>query len=128
MPDRMPDRILVVDDDEDIRESLIAYLEDNGYRPIGAVNGRHALDLLSDPDLRPSLIVLDLMMPVMDGRAFREAQLQSPLLSNIPVILISAYDSAVGLAKSLGIGACLLKPIDPDLFLRFIKEQRRVPS
>jgi CheY-like chemotaxis protein len=124
----MTDRILVVDDDEDIRESLIAYLEDNGYQPIGAVNGRHALDLLSDPNLRPSLIVLDLMMPVMDGRAFREAQLRSPLLSSIPVILISAYHSAVELAKNLGIEACLPKPIDPKVFLRVIEEQRRFPA
>ncbi len=124
----MTDRILVVDDDEDIRESLIAYLEDNGYQPFGAVNGKHALELLSDPQLYPSLIVLDLMMPIMDGKAFREAQLRSPLLSRIPVILISAYDSAVELAKNLGIEACLPKPIDPCVLLRVVQAQRRLSA
>ena len=101
----MEHKILVIDDDEDLRESLIAYLEDHGYATTGAVNGKHALDILSDPSEQPSLIVLDLMMPIMDGRMFREAQLTSPKLGAIPVILISAYDNAAEIAQELNIDA-----------------------
>jgi CheY-like chemotaxis protein len=115
-------KILVIDDDEDLRESLIAYLEDHGYATTGAVNGKHALDILSDPSEQPSLIVLDLMMPIMDGRMFREAQLTSPKLGAIPVILISAYDNAAEIAQELNIDAHLSKPIDPDNFLRLIED------
>lgn len=118
----MEHKILVIDDDEDLRESLIAYLEDHGYATTGAVNGKHALDILSDPSEQPSLIVLDLMMPIMDGRMFREAQLTSPKLGAIPVILISAYDNAAEIAQELNIDAHLSKPIDPDNFLRLIED------
>lgn len=118
----MERKILVVDDDEDLRECLIAYLEDHGYATTGAVNGKHALDILSDPSERPSLIVLDLMMPIVDGRMFREAQLTSPRLRAIPVILISAYDNSAGIAQELNIDAHLSKPIDPDFFLRLIED------
>ena len=118
----MEHRILVIDDDEDLRESLITYLEDHGYATTGAVNGKHALDILSDPSERPSLIVLDLMMPIMDGRMFREAQLTSPRLWSIPVILISAYDNSAEIAQALNIDAHLSKPIDPDNFLRVIED------
>lgn len=118
----MERRILVIDDDEDLRESLIAYLEDHGYTTTGAVNGKHALDILSSPSEQPALIVLDLMMPIMDGRMFREAQLTSPKLWAIPVILISAYDNSAEIAQELNIEAHLTKPIDPDSFLRLIED------
>jgi CheY-like chemotaxis protein len=115
-------KILVIDDDEDLRESLIAYLEDHGYATAGAVNGKDALDMLSDLSERPSVIVLDLMMPIMDGRMFREAQLMSPKLGSIPVILISAYDNSAEVAQELNIDAHLSKPIDPDDFLRLVRD------
>ncbi len=115
-------RILVIDDDEDLRESLISYLEDNGYVTTGATNGKHALDILADPSSRPALIVLDLMMPIMDGRMFREAQLRSPSLWAIPVILISAYENSSQIARDLNIEAHLPKPIDPPTFLHLIQE------
>lgn len=115
-------RILVIDDDEDLRESLISYLEDHGYITAGAVNGKHALEILADPLARPSLIVLDLMMPIMDGRMFREAQLRSPILWSIPVILISAYENSAQIAQEMNIEAHLPKPVDPPAFLGLIQE------
>jgi len=84
--------ILVVDDDRDIRDSLVEVLGEHGYPVIGAGNGVEALEILRTSAPPPSLILLDLMMPVMDGREFRERQLENPALADIPVIVISAYN------------------------------------
>lgn len=103
-----PPLLMVVDDDRDIRETLVEALEDQGYRAIGAANGREALDALAARDERPALILLDLMMPVMDGRAFRDVQRDHPRWSAIPVIVISAYSDVD--AQALGV-ECLRKPL-----------------
>ncbi len=113
--------VLVIDDDDDIRECLMGYLEDQGFHPVGAANGQRALELLADPAQRPSAIVLDLMMPVMDGRMFREAQLGFAAVADIPVVLISAYADLTEVARELKIEDYLAKPIDPDHFLRAIR-------
>jgi CheY-like chemotaxis protein len=121
----MADRsVLIVDDDEDIRESLIGCLEGEGYRPMAAPNGRLALELLAGLDSPPCLIVLDLMMPVMDGRSFREEQLRSPALADIPVVLISAYVPDPGrIARELKIPDYLSKPVDPEVLLQLIESK-----
>jgi CheY-like chemotaxis protein len=93
--------VLVVDDDRDIRDSLVEVLEDHGYRAIGAGNGREALDALRTSADMPCLILLDLMMPVMDGREFREEQLKNPEWTGIPVIVISAYNDVAEQARAL---------------------------
>ena len=95
--------VLVVDDDRDIRDSLLEMLEDYGYRAVGAGNGVEALDVLrAGPEL-PGLILLDLMMPVMDGRGFREEQLRHPAWAAIPVIVVSAYGDADAQAHALAL-------------------------
>ena len=71
-------RVLVVEDDLEIRESLMDVLEDAGFEAVGAGNGLEALDQLRGPGPQPCLIFLDLMMPRMDGRAFRQEQLAPP--------------------------------------------------
>jgi CheY-like chemotaxis protein len=81
--------VLVVDDDRDIRESLRELLAETGYQVATAENGRSALDQLR-AGLRPGVILLDLMMPVMDGMAFRSEQLADPALCTLPVVLITA--------------------------------------
>jgi len=93
--------VLVVDDDRDIRDSLVEVLEDHGYLAVGACNGREALDVLRDSAAPPCLILLDLMMPVMDGRGFREEQLKNPAWTEIPVIVISAYGDVDAQARAL---------------------------
>jgi CheY-like chemotaxis protein len=106
----MDHRVLVVEDDPTIREVLVEVLGEHGYDAIGASNGREALDTLAASSDRPCVILLDLMMPVMDGRSFREQQLQSPDLSDIPVIVISAHlDHTV--ANDLNAAAYLRKPV-----------------
>jgi CheY-like chemotaxis protein len=116
--------VLIVDDDEDIRESLIGCLEGEGYLPIAAPNGKLALELLAGLQPPPCIIVLDLMMPVMDGRSFREEQLRSPTLAKIPVVLISAYvPNPAEVARELMIPDYLSKPVDPVVLLQLIQDK-----
>ena len=113
-------RVLVVEDDPTIREVLVEVLGEHGYDAIGACNGREALDALAASSDRPCVILLDLMMPVMDGRSFREQQLQIPDLSDIPVIVISAHlDHTV--ANDLHAAAYLRKPVKLAEVLRSVR-------
>jgi CheY-like chemotaxis protein len=109
--------ILVVDDDEDIRETLVDVLADAGYAARVAAGGREALELLADGDL-PSLILLDLMMPGMDGFAFRAAQAADPRIASIPVLVVSASRDLAKEARRLGATGWLQKPMKLDAVLR----------
>jgi CheY-like chemotaxis protein len=82
-------KILVVDDDADIREVLTEVLKEAGHEVVTASNGLEALALLRAGS-SPCLVLLDLMMPVMDGYLFIEAQKQDPALASIPVAVITA--------------------------------------
>ena len=113
---RTPPSILVVDDDADIREALVDVLTDHGYAAKGVSNGREALDYLRGGE-RPRLILLDLMMPVMDGLQFRQEQLNDPDLSELPVLLISAGNDVAQSAKALGVADSMRKPLDLDQLL-----------
>jgi CheY-like chemotaxis protein len=79
-------RVLIVDDDPDIRESLQDFLEDKGYSVETASNGAEALDVLRMSDL-PHVILLDLVMPVLDGNAMYNAMQLDPRLAGVPVIV-----------------------------------------
>jgi CheY-like chemotaxis protein len=81
--------VLVVDDDAEIRESIADLLREEGYEAPVAAHGREALEQIA-AGLRPDLIVLDLMMPVMDGWQFLEARARDPLLEALPVVVVSA--------------------------------------
>ncbi|HVO21834.1 MAG TPA: response regulator [Anaeromyxobacter sp.] len=106
-----PSRILLVEDDSALRETLADVLTDLGYQVACACNGQEALDQLGR-GLPPDLIVLDLVMPVMDGWAFREAQRRAPSLAAIPMLVLSAScPSDNPRVKSLGAQAVLPKPV-----------------
>src|SRR5512132_4356371 len=94
-------RILIVEDDVDVRDALMQVLEFEGYRVTGASNGEEALAALRAGG-RPSLILLDLMMPVMNGSQFRAAQLADRALAAIPVIVLSADAGLEEKASRLG--------------------------
>ena len=85
--------ILLVDDDGDVRETIREALEEEGHRVTSAANGQEALSLLRDGKVRPDLILLDIMMPEMDGWAFRAEQRKHPELASIPVVVFTAYGS-----------------------------------
>lgn len=113
-------RILVVDDEETIRDSLVDIVRDNGYEAVGATDGRDALTKLRGAPGRWGLIILDLTMPVMDGRAFREEQRRDPAIAAIPVIVLSAYRDVAKRVADLDITHCLAKPIDLALLVELV--------
>ena len=82
--------VLLVEDDDDIRDTLSAILQARGFRVIAARHGREAIDRVRARGARPACVVLDLMMPVMDGEAFLAEQPNEPLLANVPVIIVTA--------------------------------------
>jgi CheY-like chemotaxis protein len=82
--------ILVVDDDPDIREALRDVLEDEGFAVVEAENGKDALDYLAGADPAPCLVLLDLMMPVMDGMQFLAERTGDRRLAEIPVTVVTA--------------------------------------
>jgi CheY-like chemotaxis protein len=98
---------MIVDDDDDIRETLCDLLEAEGHIVLAAANGREALDLLAG-GARPCLILLDLMMPVMDGFAFRAAQQQDETIASIPVVAVTA--AGRGVASTISANDVLHKP------------------
>ena len=100
--------ILVVDDDPDIRESLREVLEDEGYTVNTVGNGREALDYLHRSP-HPCVILLDLMMPVMDGWQFRREQKQDPTIATIPLIVITATGKRPVLIDA---DELVMKPLD----------------
>ncbi|HEY0713098.1 MAG TPA: response regulator [Polyangia bacterium] len=114
---KQSDLVLVVEDDLEIRESLVEILEETGYRAIGAKNGLDALAQLRAMPALPSLILLDLMMPMMDGLAFRRQQLSEPAIADVPAVLISAHSNVTPGAEELRFAHHMRKPINLDQLL-----------
>ena len=104
--------VLVIEDDESIRETLELVLASEGYEVMVASHGGEALGVLAR--WRPHVILLDLNMPVMDGWAFRREQRRRPPIADIPVIVLSA--SMLSNVRMSGLGAVkfLPKPFDVD--------------
>lgn len=110
--------VLIVEDDADLREMMAQLLLLEGYRTETVANGREALQYLQKGD-RPDVILLDLMMPVMDGWEFRRRQLEDPALSRVPVVVLSALDPSR--AADLDGAAFLKKPLDFDRLLELVR-------
>jgi two-component system response regulator MprA len=115
-------QILVVDDDDHIRSMVVELLEDEGYTVQSAVDGLEALDRLRAQPQHPCVILLDLMMPRMDGWAFRQAQRQDPALAPIPVVTMSAHANLAATAAPLKPAGIVAKPIDIPHLLAVIAE------
>ena len=103
--------ILIVEDDAAIRDALTLLLKDEGYAVAGAPNGLEALRHLKEKGA-PDLIVLDLMMPVMDGWQFSKEQQQDPTLRGVPVVVLSANGNVEQKAHLLGAAGFLQKPVE----------------
>jgi two-component system, chemotaxis family, chemotaxis protein CheY len=104
--------ILLVEDDEDIAEILEIVVPGLGYQLVTAPNGAEALALLRSGAERPQLILLDLMMPEMNGWEFRAEQLRDPSLRDIPVVVMTGMRDADREAAALRADGLLAKPID----------------
>jgi CheY-like chemotaxis protein len=104
--------VMVVEDDIDVRDAISEVLEDNDYRPLRASNGREAIERLAKCAGRPCVILLDLMMPIMDGFEFRALQRADPALDRIPVVVLTAHATGKQVATDLHAEAFLKKPVD----------------
>jgi CheY-like chemotaxis protein len=110
--------VLIVEDDEDLREMMAQLLTLEGFQTATVANGREALEYLHEAST-PDVILLDLMMPVMDGWEFRRQQQADPALAPVPVIVLSALDQAR--ASNLEATAFLKKPLDFDRLLSLVR-------
>jgi CheY-like chemotaxis protein len=114
--------ILLVEDDDDYREGLADILRSEGYSVRGAANGLEALEYLKTAEAKPNVILLDLMMPVMNGWDFRQRMLAEASLADIPVILLSAvHDGAA--AETLHPAGALQKPVQLAELLKMVEQQ-----
>jgi CheY-like chemotaxis protein len=114
--------VLIIDDDAEVCEATVALLETHGYDVVAVNNGRDAIGLLKMGTVRPRVIVLDPMMPGMDGWQFRAELLCDEELASIPVILFSAAGRPVVAAAAGAIRAVagIAKPVDPAELLRLV--------
>ena len=102
--------LLLVEDDADVRSTIIEVLERKGGRVAAAANGLEALEYLHHAKVMPRLILLDLMMPLMDGRQFRLEQQQVPRWLEVPVILMTAHGNFSEDVAAMGLAGGLRKP------------------
>lgn len=110
--------VLVVEDTEDLREMFLDMLQHEGYRAVGAENGRVALEVLKSMRDEPCLVLLDMMMPVMDGREFIAALSDGHRLAALPIVVVSA----VGGAGIPGAREVVKKPISHDVLRRLVSD------
>lgn len=122
MDDRSP--VLVVDDDPDIRETLRDVIEAEGFTVVCASDGQKALDVLRE-GLRPSLVVLDLMMPTMSGWELLAAVRAERALADLPVAVISASGARTA---PPGATCALRKPIDLDTLIALVRDPLSRPG
>jgi two-component system sensor histidine kinase/response regulator len=102
---------LIIDDSEDMQELLTLLLESQGYETKCSSNGEEALDLLNSGRSLPSVILLDLRMPVMDGKMFLDLKKQSAKLKDIPTIMMTAEDDIEFLKANTNLCEILVKPL-----------------
>ena len=114
--------ILVVDDDHTVRDALSDLLEVLGYRVVAASDGLHALELLRT-GCRPFIVLLDLAMPGMDGRQFRDALRNDTRFNDLLVVVITAAPNQR--AEALGVAEVLEKPVPLERLLHLLESAAR---
>jgi CheY-like chemotaxis protein len=115
------DVILIIDDNPDLREGLRVVLGQEGYKVEAAINGRDALNRLYN-GLKPCLIIMDLMMPIMNGFEFREVQLADPQLAHIPLIAYSGVTDPRETAQQLRATAYIHKPTEVEQLASVVRQ------
>jgi DNA-binding response OmpR family regulator len=115
-------RVLIVEDEKDIRESLCELLEAEGFVVSQAENGRFALDALAETHALPHVILLDLMMPIMDGEQFRREQLADARLAQVPIVIMSAARDIAEVGERMQAFAVLKKPMSIDVLVEKLRQ------
>jgi CheY-like chemotaxis protein len=118
--------VLVVEDDESIRNVITDVLEDRGFRVVGAANGAEALDRLERG--RPDVMVLDLLMPVMHGWDFMESYADKTGGDTIPIVVVSVNPALPRSFNRFGVQSVVAKPFDVDDLLESVEEALAVSS
>jgi CheY-like chemotaxis protein len=113
--------VLLVEDDSDTLELVKTALERRGYAVHTACDGREALELLADPAWRPSVILADLVMPIMDGWEMRTAVLRRNGLASIPFVVMSGIADLRKAAEMLRASDWVSKPVDPERLVAVIE-------
>jgi len=117
--------VLIVEDDTDVREMLEMFLVHSGYTISSAANGAEALERMREQ--QPSLVLLDMMMPVMSGWEFRERQIADAELAKVPVVCITAVADPKAVSDKLGL-QCMSKPVDLEALIAVVhKACHRAP-
>jgi CheY-like chemotaxis protein len=119
--------VLVVDDDLDLRTAVGEVLEEEGYRVAQADNGETALALLRGGE-RPSLVLLDVMMPVLNGEQFLALQRTEPSIAEIPIVILTAAGLSEEYLGKLDADAVLEKPVPLRELLETVKKFVSVSS
>ena len=114
--------VLLVEDDDDERDALAALLEQEDYRVLQAPNGAEALKLLEAEPGQCQLILLDLMMPIMNGWDFRKLQKRKAALANIPVVLMSAGAQIAFAVEDLDAAGYVTKPVEFSDLLQKVEQ------
>jgi CheY-like chemotaxis protein len=109
--------VMVVEDDRDVRETIAEILADHSYETLLASNGQEALTSLRTAAEKPCVILLDIMMPVMNGWEFRALQKIEAALSEIPVVVITAHADASRAAAEMEAAGFLRKPVKLESLL-----------
>ena len=112
---------MVVEDDDDIRNTIVELLESEGYHTEPAINGKDALEKLTVIP-KPCLVLLDMMMPIMNGREFLDRVMTDSYLAPIPILVVSAVADRSNTKGSVGF---LKKPIDIEVFLNLVNKYCR---
>jgi CheY-like chemotaxis protein len=112
--------VLVVEDTDDLRELFIEALTQEGYTAIGAENGEEALEVLRNLQEEPCLVLLDMMMPVMDGATFVRTLHHSHRLAALPVVLVSAENIKPGAVE--GVRGVVKKPVEISVLHALVRD------
>ncbi len=115
-------KIFIVEDDKAISQSLSFVLQDEGYEVKTAENGIIALNLLYENVFKPSLILLDMTMPVMSGPEFCQTLKNNCLYSSIPIVIMSAYDDIPKKFPEISAEAYLVKPFNIEEMFSIIEK------
>lgn len=124
----MAKRILVLEDDQDVMDTLKLILLSKGYEVDVAYNGKQGVEKIKQR--RPDLIVLDLTMPIMDGWAVLVALKKDPNYSAIPVVIITSSQKAEDIekAKKFGVESYVVKPFEAQKILRIVRHLMKIPN
>ena len=111
------DYILLIEDDDDVSESLTTMLQEEGHRVISFGDGRLALDYLRQKSILPRMIFLDIKMPHMDGWQFLAERCKDPRIKGVPVVAISGSECVRDVAAAQSLAQFLKKPVSLDALL-----------